>query len=538
MTTFNDFNLDSTITKNLEEHNIFIPTQIQTLCIPEILQGSNIIAFSKTGSGKTLAYLIPILQKLQDLKWTKSDGLGAVIIAPTRELALQIYDMLSKINTKDERKGGHTAEDNATKNRCTKSSTMFSVNLLIGGTSNKVINSQILIGTPGRLLEVLQKDNYTAKIVVIDEVDKMCEMGFKEDVSDIIDYLYGEKQILRFSATCGLKVRYEQGDQLQQENQDSDMKNCIIIEKDCKVIVGDIEMPQTLKQYFWKVNLEDKLNLLYEFTRMNKKRKCLVFFSTCKEVKFMSYLFKCNILHGNLSQERRIAELQDFRKRKEGFLFCTDLGARGLDISGVEVVLQYDCPENAETYVHRVGRCGRNGNEGVSIVYLVKDEEKLILDVERRKWGRVQKNGSSKKRKTEEPGEIENDVKENGVKESDEKENDVKEREPQPLARDCDEAKDKKSNYKTDYAIVEKKSKMNFQDKIKSILNESIEAEICATKYLKSYVKFLQLSKKKYFGETLKEIEKMKNFLGIFDDVFEKKKEKNYNRKSEKKQAQ
>ncbi|KAM0674811.1 ATP-dependent RNA helicase dbp4 [Gurleya vavrai] len=204
MSTFNEFNLNSKLLSNLTKQNYKIPTQIQSLVIPEAISGISLLAFSKTGSGKTLSFLVPVLQILLDLRWQKSDGLGAVILAPTRELALQIYEMLQHINS------------------------FFSSSLLIGGFDFKEITSQIVIATPGRLLEVLENGYYQARIVVIDEVDRMCEMGFKEDVEAILDYLSGEKQILRFSATYNSKILNEEID-FEKKNEISDVKSKKII---------------------------------------------------------------------------------------------------------------------------------------------------------------------------------------------------------------------------------------------------------------------------------------------------------------------
>ncbi|KAM0674812.1 hypothetical protein GVAV_001631 [Gurleya vavrai] len=221
----------------------------------------------------------------------------------------------------------------------------------------------------------------------------------------------------------------------------------------------------------------------------NYNRKCLIFFSTCKQVRFFSLLFKGKVymLHGNMKQENRMYELGKFRKSKGGALFCTDLGARGLDIDGVDVVLQFDCPESVETYVHRVGRSGRNGKEGVSIVYLVNNEERIVEDIKKGKWGKIMEfNKLLGKTKTE-----------------------------------------------NEFNIKNRKSKEDYKEKVGRILKNK-EAEKFARKYLSSYKRYLELGKKKYFGESIGEIEKIKEFLGIKIDLNEiKQNEKNHNRKKE-----
>ncbi|KMV65321.1 ATP-dependent RNA helicase [Encephalitozoon cuniculi EcunIII-L] len=361
---FEDLKIDQRIEKGLRENGFVSMKEVQQKVIPMALEGHDIIGSSQTGTGKTLAFLVPTLQRLVSLGWGGGDGLGCLVITPTRELALQIFDVLSRI----------------------AKYTVLSTGLIMGGLEAedeplKVNQMNILVCTPGRLLQHLQENPYLStanvQILILDEADKMIEMGFKEVLEDILEYIPQKKQTLLFSATPKASTAR------------------ILKLEDPRIIsiYKEEGFPSQLRQYFYMMRTGDKINYLHTFIGSNPEVKGIVFFSTCKEVKFHCLLFerlklrnRIFCLSGGMSQKQRIDVFKRFVKEKNGILFCTDLGSRGLDFPKVDVVIQYDCPCNVETYVHRVGRTARNSERGESYVYLVHGEEKLLTDIQKKGW--------------------------------------------------------------------------------------------------------------------------------------------------------
>lgn len=369
---FGDLKIDRRIERGLGDSGFTDMTEIQQRVVPAALEGHDVIGASQTGTGKTLAFLVPVLQKLTDLRWSSADGAGGLIITPTRELALQIFDVLGAV-------GRHTK---------------LSIGLVMGGVETEeealrmsVMN--ILVCTPGRLLQHLQENSHlntsNVRMLVLDEADKMVEMGFKETLQDILGYLPSEKQTLLFSATPKASTA-----------RILRLSNPQVIS-----VYKEEGFPTRLRQFFYTMKIKDKINYLHTFLGDNPGVKGIVFFSTCKEVKFHHMLFerlktrnRVFCLSGGMSQKQRIDVFKRFVKEKSGVLFCTDLGARGLDFPEVDVVIQYDCPCNVETYVHRVGRTARNNKGGKSYVYLVHGEEGVLTDIQKRGWTGQEGRGS------------------------------------------------------------------------------------------------------------------------------------------------
>lgn len=452
--SFKDFNLHHKLLKNLTLNNFKIPTPIQEKALPLALNNKSLICSSKTGSGKTLCFSIPSIHRLLNLKWQIEDGIGVLVLSPTRELSLQTFSVFEKLTKK----------------------THLTSSLIIGGLNKKEDNlhSNIVIATPGRFLEQVSNTNINTnniQFLILDECDKMIEMGFKEDIEEILDYIKF-KNIMLFSATPNSIA--------------SKIKNLNI---DGIEIVNHDEINNLLKVVVYKVEMKDKISLLYEFVKNNRNRKSVVFFSTCKESKFFYFLFenilrrKLFILNGSMSQKRRIDELNEFNKNKGAFLFCTDVGARGIDFD-VDTVLQFDCPESVETYVHRMGRAGRR-REGKGIIYLVGKEEQIIEDFQKGKWKKIYKNNENT-----------------------------------AIVEEL-EIKERKGNEKN-------------KEIIKKIIEANIEVEVYAKKYLTSYKRFLELGNKKYFSESLAKIHDLCEYLNVELEEKEKKEEKNCNRKKEK----
>ena len=355
--------------KGLKRQNFVEFTPIQSAAIPPALEGRDILGSAKTGSGKTLAFLVPILERLEAQGWERHDGLGALVIAPTRELAMQIFDVLRKI--------GHFHS--------------FSAGLLIGGKSfeeEKEVVSQmnILIATPGRLLQHLDQSSGfycdNLQVLVLDEADRILDLGFAKTINAIVQALPSQRQTLLFSATQTTKV---------QDLVRLSLKNPLVISTYAVSQGENADQSTTpssdaLSQHYTSCTLDKKIDVLYSFVRSHLKAKTIVFVSSCKQVRFLYEAF-CKLqpgipvlhLHGRQKQLKRQGIFGDFCRKKFALLIATDVAARGLDFPLVDWVLQLDVPEDVETYIHRVGRTARYDAKGNSLLLLMPTEEKAFL---------------------------------------------------------------------------------------------------------------------------------------------------------------
>ncbi|KAF2422377.1 P-loop containing nucleoside triphosphate hydrolase protein [Tothia fuscella] len=364
VTDFTDLPLSGPTKEGLKGAHFVTLTDIQAKAIPLALKGADILGAAKTGSGKTLAFLIPILENLyRDQCIGRDAGLGAMVIAPTRELAIQIFEVLKKVGGK----GGH----------------LHSAGLLIGGKpfqdeQNALAGMNIVICTPGRMLQHLsQTSSFNAdslKMLVLDEADRILDMGFQKDVDAIIDYLPRERQTLLFSATQTKRV----ADLARLSLQDPEYIS--VHEAASKAT------PTNLQQNYILTPLSEKLNVLWSFIQSSKKSKILVFMSSAKQVRFVYEAF-CKMqpgisllhIHGRQKQTARLEITTKFAAAKMACLFATDVAARGLDFPAVDWVVQVDCPEDADTYIHRVGRTARYNREGRAVLFLDPSEEEGML---------------------------------------------------------------------------------------------------------------------------------------------------------------
>lgn len=361
MSFIKDCQLHTSVTKGLSEGGFTQPKPVQQKIIPLALLQKNIICSAETGSGKTLAFLIPILERLIRVKWTRKDGLGAVVITPTRELALQIFSVLQTVGKYTNLSGG----------------------LLIGGRNiekeKKLVGElNIVVCTPGRLLEHFETGwNFTGdnlQCLVIDESDKLMEMGFNETVEKILEYITKKRQTLLFSATA---------EAVAQARRLWDVENAEYIS-----IKGGPENQMKLSHQAYITTAGDKFDLLYSTIRTNRNKRIIVFLSTCKEVTFYYSVFKklrlgigSIHLNGNMSQNKRVTAYYKFSEKEPKVLFSTDVAARGLDFAGVDIVLQLDAPDSKETFIHRAGRTARNGASGKNIIAIMEHEESLLKEL-------------------------------------------------------------------------------------------------------------------------------------------------------------
>ena len=349
-------------------------TAIQRAAIPHALCGRDVLGAAKTGSGKTLAFLIPVLERLYRLRWSPLDGLGAIIISPTRELAMQIFEELRVVGEQHD----------------------LSAGLLIGGKdvqqeASRVGVMNILVCTPGRLLQHMDEspdlNASNVKVLVLDEADRILDMGFSATVNAILQNLPSSKrdrQTLLFSATQTKSVK-----SLARLSLDASRTEYVSAHAEASK-----PTPVKLEQAYMICNLQDKMDVVWSFIKTHLSSRIIVFFSTCNQVKFVYEAFRrlrpgtpLRCLHGKMSQQKRVVVYDQFcdnesNKAKAGVLFATDIAARGLDFPKVDWVLQADCPEDVASYIHRVGRTARYTHAGRGLMLLVPSEQQgMVADL-------------------------------------------------------------------------------------------------------------------------------------------------------------
>ncbi|XP_002974028.2 DEAD-box ATP-dependent RNA helicase 32 [Selaginella moellendorffii] len=367
-TLFQQLPLSQLTLDGLRDAKYVTMTDIQRAALPHALCGRDILGAAKTGSGKTLAFLIPVIEKLYRLRWTSMDGVGALIISPTRELAMQIFDELRKVGKFHDLSGG----------------------LLIGGrkdvsTEKQSVNGlNILVCTPGRLLqhmhETVNFDCSPLKLLVLDEADRILDMGFAGTLNQIIAQIPKERQTFLFSATQTRSVQ--------------DLARLSLQSPEYLAVHAEsaVATPARLQQTVMVVPLDQKIDTLWSFIKSHLRAKVLVFLSSCKQVKFVYEAFKhlrpgvpLTCLHGRLRQGGRLDAFYKFVEAEYAVMFATDIAARGLDFPTVDWVVQADCPEDVATYIHRVGRTARYKASGRSLLLLSPSETKMVALLEEAK---------------------------------------------------------------------------------------------------------------------------------------------------------
>lgn len=340
---FSDFDVHPQILKNLELKGFTTPTPIQDQALKPGLAGSDVIGLADTGTGKTTAFVLPILNKIM-----ANPNQNALIMAPTRELAVQIREEIRTI---------------------ANGMPIYSC-LLIGGSDirRQIMelrrNPQIFIGTPGRLKDlhqrnVLRYDN--VRTVVLDEVDRMLDMGFVKEITEIMSMLPKEKQTLLFSATMEPKI---------EQIAMNFMKSPVKISVKTGATAQNVE--QNIVRASGKVN---KINTLKDMLRQDQFEKVIVFMRTkhsAEEVAVELFRsgFKAASIHGNKSQSQRETALRKFRSNEMNILVATDVAARGIDVKDISHVINFDQPATYEDYIHRIGRTGRAGKKGIALTFV------------------------------------------------------------------------------------------------------------------------------------------------------------------------
>lgn len=345
---FESYALGQEILDALELLQYREPTEIQEKVIPLILKGHNMIAKSKTGSGKTAAFAIPLCEMVS---WDDNSP-QALVLEPTRELACQVRDEIFHIGRKKRLK----------------------VPVVFGGIpmDKQALTlkqkSHIVVGTPGRILDHMRRGTLSVDMIkhlVIDEADLMLNMGFINDMEIIIERLLKRKQTLLFSATIGKEL-----DLLC----DKYLKDAVKIE-----IESETETVDSIEQTGFRIENEDKLNLLYKVLILENPDSCMIFCGTREMVEILYHKLtkekiRCGMLHGLIDQKERLRTIDAYREGRFRYLIATDVAARGVDFDNVTLVIHYDFPTSKEAYVHRVGRTGRNGKCGKAISFINKDD--------------------------------------------------------------------------------------------------------------------------------------------------------------------
>ncbi|CAH0528898.1 DEAD/DEAH box helicase [Vibrio hippocampi] len=361
---FEDFPLDDKLQHNVASLGYQQPTPIQAQAIPHLLQGSDILAGAQTGTGKTAAFGIPLIQALLDTPVSESaahNAVRALVITPTRELAQQVFDNLEPL-----------AKDTGLKIVAAYGGTSINVQ-----TKNLKGGTDILVATPGRLLDHQHVRNITlaeCHYLVLDEADRMLDMGFMPDLNRIIKRLPRERQTMMFSATFETRIKtlaYRL------------MQDPVEVQ-----VTPENSTAETVKQMVYPVDKKRKHELLAYLIGSRNWQQVLVFTKTkqgsdalAKELKLDG--INAVSINGDKSQGARQKALDDFKSGKVRALIATDVAARGLDIQQLEQVVNYELPYKAEDYIHRIGRTGRAGRAGFAVSLMSHDEHYLLEAIER-----------------------------------------------------------------------------------------------------------------------------------------------------------
>ncbi len=354
---FKDFGINEDILKVLKYNGITTPTPVQEESIPFIKNGKDVIAEAQTGTGKTLAFLLPMFENINPL----SDAVQGLILTPTRELAIQITEEANKLKQGKD------------------------INILAAyggkdiGSQLKKLNKGIhlIIATPGRLLDHLERGTINLsklKTFVLDEADQMLLMGFKNEVENIIKHTGKGRQTLCFSATMDSSVK-----KLAYRYMNDPV--VVTVKKKEEVTLENI------KQFVVETTDRRKQDALCTVLAEDNPFMAIIFCRTKRradelEMGLAKRGIKCEKIHSDIPQPKRERIMKAFRNADIQFLIATDVAARGLDISGVSHIYNYDIPETVESYIHRIGRTGRAGEEGYTCAFIDPKNEKILDDIE------------------------------------------------------------------------------------------------------------------------------------------------------------
>ena len=355
-TSFKDYKLSEEITNALDGLEYQDPTEVQSKVIPLALEKNDLVVKSQTGSGKTAAYGIPICELID---WLENKP-QALILTPTRELAVQVKEDIKNIG----------------RFKRIKATAVFGRQPFALQKAELKQKSHVVIGTPGRVFDHIERGTIALdqiKYLVIDEADEMLNMGFIEQVEQIIKKLPKDRVTMLFSATLpdavkNISLKY--------------MKTPIDVEIKATGITTD-----EIEHSLYKVSENDKISLLTDVTVIENPDSCLIFCKTkdgvdmvCTHLKSLKY--KCDKIHGGMEQDDRLEAMNAFRKGEFRYLIATDVAARGIDVENITLVINYDLPLKVEGYVHRTGRTGRAGQKGQAITFVTSNEKQRLKEIE------------------------------------------------------------------------------------------------------------------------------------------------------------
>ena len=359
--TFKDLNISEPILRALMSKNYVNPTKIQERAIPAGLENRDILGIAQTGTGKTAAFTIPIIQNLalNSVKDGRSE-IKALIVAPTRELVIQIDENIREYSK-------HTG---------LKHTAIFGGVNQFGQVNQLKRGTDILVATPGRLLDLINQRFISLDKIsyfVIDEADRMLDMGFINDIKKILKLLPVKKQTMLFSATMPQAIATLSG---------TILRDPVVVE-----VVPQSSVSDLIEQNLYLVEKEQKSDLLINLLKVERERTVLVFSRTKHRVDRIAKTLnrtgiRCEAIHGNKSQSSRQQALSNFKSQKTKVIIATDIAARGLDIAHLDLVINYDLPDVAETYVHRIGRTGRAGMTGRALTFCSQEERAMIKSIQ------------------------------------------------------------------------------------------------------------------------------------------------------------
>jgi len=354
---FNEFNLDARLNAGIKEMGFTQPTPIQEQAIPHVLKNKDVLGLAQTGTGKTAAFLLPILQRL--IQGNRRQ-VRALIVAPTRELAEQIHETAVSL-------GKHTP---------IRSLTVY------GGVNKKRQvdalrrGAEIVVACPGRLLDIVGDgdiDLSHVEVLVLDEADRMFDMGFLPDIRRIIKLLPAQRQNLFFSATMPPDIR---------DLTDQVLRDPVTVQ------IGHIAPAKTVSHALYPVTGGLKKQLLFSMLNQTRTGRVLIFTRTKRRARFLARDlekegYNAEALQGNMSQNKRQNAINGFRDGKYDILVATDIAARGIDVAEISHVINFDMPDTVDAYTHRIGRTGRADETGEAYTFTEPDDEAMVRDIEK-----------------------------------------------------------------------------------------------------------------------------------------------------------
>jgi ATP-dependent RNA helicase RhlE len=358
---FENYNIAEEIKHNLATLGFDRPTDIQFKSIPAILKGEDVLAIAQTGTGKTAAFAIPVLSMLQQRKSSRrSDGIKCLVMAPTHELALQLTRVFEQIG----------------KNTKVKTTCVYGGVEQAPQIAKLEKGIDILVATPGRMFDLASQKHLhldEVEILILDEADHMLDLGFLKDIQDILRFLPRKHQTLFFSATINEKIK---------------TLAYSLVHKPIRIQVSPKDpVAKNIDHSVAFIEMDDKRFFLERLAKEDPERKILVFVRTkVRADRVLSAMERVGVpavaIHGDKEQKEREHALEQFRKGIIKMLVATDVSARGIDIAGVDLVVNYDLPEQVENYVHRVGRTGRGTAKGIAVAFCSEEEKPLLAAIE------------------------------------------------------------------------------------------------------------------------------------------------------------